>query len=545
MLIDVLTFRQQLREIDNLLRDYRVEKVVPLSYNHFSVVFHHPARPKQALLIDLGESPHIYLTSQRFPKGKAGSFTLSLEKHLLAGRVTKVQQRDTDYVAEFFFGSDSSIGEGSRLSLIIELCSRKTNLILLNGETILDVCTKVPATKNRYRTLLAGEVYQPPPLPAALIPDKISLEQWDETLLSGNQPDVWGVSRLHLAWIGSSYERLGRLLKPTEGDAYLYQAGEQYFVSPLKLDDYSLEAAYPGINEAVESFYCTIYKKILVDKAKRQLKKQLNTRRQKLEKRLVRIAADLDNSKQAERFQRFGDLILANLRTARIQDDKLSVLDYYQESSPVVEIIADPTKSLQENAKSYFQRAKRARRGYELVMERQRSSELELDEIERQLMAIEEINELEDIKGMLRGHHASTNKIPKTAIIGDRFRGIYRFQINDKYEFWVGKSREGNEKLLKLARGSDIWMHVQGFHGSHLIIRVRGKNEAVPLDILLKAASIAAYHSKARNKDKVEVSYTRRKHVTKQRGKVGAVVYSQQKTLLVVPMSFDQGDSNE
>jgi predicted ribosome quality control (RQC) complex YloA/Tae2 family protein len=97
----------------------------------------------------------------------------------------------------------------------------------------------------------------------------------------------------------------------------------------------------------------------------------------------------------------------------------------------------------------------------------------------------------------------------------------------------VGRSARDNDALtFKAARGNDLWLHARGVQGSHVIVPDPGPTP--PGDLLLEAALLAGHFSSARGADQVEVAWTRRKHVRKQKGAPpGAVVYAQEKTLRV------------
>ena len=89
---------------------------------------------------------------------------------------------------------------------------------------------------------------------------------------------------------------------------------------------------------------------------------------------------------------------------------------------------------------------------------------------------------------------------------------------------------------MKQANNNDMWLHTKDIHGSHVIIESDG--EEIPDRTLVEAASLAAYHSKARESSKVPVDYTRVRYVKKPAGaKPGMVIYVNNKTLYVEPKS--------
>jgi predicted ribosome quality control (RQC) complex YloA/Tae2 family protein len=99
----------------------------------------------------------------------------------------------------------------------------------------------------------------------------------------------------------------------------------------------------------------------------------------------------------------------------------------------------------------------------------------------------------------------------------------------------VGRNNTENDYLtFKLATKSDIWFHTKDIPGSHVVLFLRDK-EAEEMDIL-QAASLAAYHSKAKESENVPVNYTKIKYIKKlPESKPGMVIFTNNKTVYVNP----------
>ena len=100
---------------------------------------------------------------------------------------------------------------------------------------------------------------------------------------------------------------------------------------------------------------------------------------------------------------------------------------------------------------------------------------------------------------------------------------------------YAGKTDADNDLLsLRFARANDVWFHVKGMPGSHVVLRVE---ESEPdRDTLKRAAAIAAYHSKARGGGSVAVNWTLAKNVRKPKGaKAGTVTIAKESTIKVKP----------
>jgi predicted ribosome quality control (RQC) complex YloA/Tae2 family protein len=79
-------------------------------------------------------------------------------------------------------------------------------------------------------------------------------------------------------------------------------------------------------------------------------------------------------------------------------------------------------------------------------------------------------------------------------------------------------------------------MHAADYPGSHVVVRAKGRDEAVPHRTVVEAARLAAHFSQAGKDSKVAVNYTQRKFVSKPKGAAPGLVYvSSFRTLLVEP----------
>jgi len=111
----------------------------------------------------------------------------------------------------------------------------------------------------------------------------------------------------------------------------------------------------------------------------------------------------------------------------------------------------------------------------------------------------------------------------------------WEYRIPGGWTVLAGRTDADNDRLsLKIARPNDWWFHVRGMPGSHVVLQVRSGDP--DKSVLEAAASIAAYHSKARNGGVVAVSATQARNVTKPRGaKPGTVTIKNEKVLKVRP----------
>lgn len=117
-------------------------------------------------------------------------------------------------------------------------------------------------------------------------------------------------------------------------------------------------------------------------------------------------------------------------------------------------------------------------------------------------------------------------------------REVVRYRLPGEWEVLAGRTDAANDYLsLKLARPADLWFHIRGMPGSHVVLRIPAETKPDRATREL-AASIAAYHSKARGAGMVAVSVTEARHVSKPGGaKPGTVSIRKEGVLKVRPLT--------
>ena len=117
----------------------------------------------------------------------------------------------------------------------------------------------------------------------------------------------------------------------------------------------------------------------------------------------------------------------------------------------------------------------------------------------------------------------------------------YRTFVFEGFEILVGRGEDDNDHLtFDVAQPDDLWLHVgDGTPGSHVVIRNPEKG-AVPRPVVERAASLAAWYSKARASNTVDVHYCKASEVSKPRGApAGLVELERWKNVKVKPATFE------
>jgi predicted ribosome quality control (RQC) complex YloA/Tae2 family protein len=120
----------------------------------------------------------------------------------------------------------------------------------------------------------------------------------------------------------------------------------------------------------------------------------------------------------------------------------------------------------------------------------------------------------------------------------DRPAGIVEYRLPGDWQVLAGRTDAANEYLsLRLAGQRDLWFHIRGMPGGHVVLRVpEGARPDRATEEL--AAAIAAFHSKARSAGIVAVSCTEGRNVSKPAGaKPGTVTITRERVLKVRPLS--------
>ena len=259
------------------------------------------------------------------------------------------------------------------------------------------------------------------------------------------------------------------------------------------------------------------------------------SRRKKLK---ANLKQDLAAHGDPGEHKRLGDLLLANIASAKRTGNRVTLQDYYAEGTPLVEVEIDENRTLQEAAGDAFSRFTRAKRAVEEIGTRLAQLDQELAGLENKRLSLaaaiasRDENALVSFAGK-KAEKALRSKKQKAPLA---LPGTRRYRSSDGYEVIVGRTARDNDNLtFRVARPNDLWLHAGDYPGSHVIVRNSSRTE-IPHRTIIEAAQLAAKFSQAGKDSKVSIHYTRRKFLGKPKGAApGLVRMSTFKTITVEP----------
>jgi predicted ribosome quality control (RQC) complex YloA/Tae2 family protein len=281
----------------------------------------------------------------------------------------------------------------------------------------------------------------------------------------------------------------------------------------------------------------------LANSANAKLRHEISKR----EKLLKKLDDDLAGHGDAEKWKRFGDLLLANASSARRDGETVFVIDYFDDAAPEISIAVDENDSLTEAAEKFFKRYTKARNASLEIEKRKATIEKELfrfNSLRQELDAAIEARDVDRINELAGNKKALVTRGPKKR--PEILTGTRSFISSDGFEILVGKKAKDNDFLtFRIAKSLDTWMHAADYPGSHVVIRNPNRKE-IPHRTLVEAAQLAAFYSQGKSQPKAAVHYTQKKFVNKPKGSAaGLVSLASFKTVLVEPKIGEAKKSDE
>jgi predicted ribosome quality control (RQC) complex YloA/Tae2 family protein len=331
-------------------------------------------------------------------------------------------------------------------------------------------------------------------------------------------------------------------LRPPRGEGQ--EIGNLYQPPPMKEKESSSKLSFEQedfstLSEAADDYYRTLEADRLFESRAAAARARLQKETTQREKLRLHLDKDLEGHGNADEHKRIGDLLLANIGSARRQGNKATLTDYFAEGIPLIELELDENKTLQDEAARRFALYTKAKRAALEITQRRAALEQELTKLRARRARLESIiemrdeAELESFWGEPQAQARSAKNRQKSI---DHVPGARRYRSSDGYEILVGRAARDNDHLtFRVARPQDLWLHAADYPGSHVIVRNPTRTE-IPHRTIIEAAQLAAAFSQARRDAKVDVHYTQRKFLSKPKGAApGLVRMSSFRSITVEP----------
>lgn len=301
--------------------------------------------------------------------------------------------------------------------------------------------------------------------------------------------------------------------------------------------------AFSTLSQAADAYFTARSEQKALQSRFNSIRQRIVQEIKKRESAMRSIKRDRERFEDPDKLKRYGDLLLSNLSTARVNQATATVIDFYDAAQPEIEIEIQEGKTLQQSAADYFSRYQKARRALAAIAERESEMSRNLSPLQPILSkleaeptadriseAISSVEKRLGLKSRSLSGPERKDKAKSNAATGRRFR------TSNGYEVLVGRNDRENDTLtFRSSKPQDIWLHAADYPGSHVILR-NPKREEVPHKAIVEAAEVAAFYSQAKREGKAAVHYTLRKFVSKPpRAKAGLVRLSSFKTVMVEP----------
>lgn len=527
-----------------------------------TIVLHlYAQRAEHRLLISAdAQFARMHCVSPKLPNAPTPPpFLQSLRKHLEGGIVRAMTMLGFDRIVQAEVQTRAGV-----YRLMIELMGKHSNIILVEPTGLVRSAIKwVSPRQSEARPIRGGEPYRLPPTRVEGLRNPLALsdDDWRALITQMGEPRDWqahleGLSRFTADELEAVYRAGGvdgvvawaRRLR--EGawqpvlirDPQTHRALGAYPFPSLRFPD-SGQHARTSVSLAWEQAFGERIQGARVDALRQSLLPSLRRALQARERALADLQRALHASQDADRWQLYGELILAFGHDLPVGATTLHAPDYTQPDAPEVAIPIDPSKPLAENAERYFHKARRARESRaELHARRERLTD-EANALRYALLQAEQAADpdaLQRLHAQAKAHGwlretttlSPTKRAEKDPLEGHKIRAHLS---PDGYQVLVGENAAANDFLLtRIAKPNDWWLHVRTGTGAHVIIRTENQPQRVPRSTLEFAARLAAQHSADKHARVVEVDYTLRKYVRKPKGAPpGFALYTHEKTLRV------------
>ncbi len=562
-------------ELNKKLIGGRVDKIYQPDKNEIIIFVRNSGENYKLLMTTTGSCPRLQLTdiARKNPE-QPPMFCMLLRKHLIGAIIRDIKQINFDRIIEINFECKDELQTTVSKALIMEIMGKHSNIIFTDSKSkiIIDSIKRISENVSSIRQVYPGLKYIAPPLPEKINPLNVKkdellklIKETNDGILvfdfifktfTGFSPfiskEICHICNINEgSYIGElndeSKEKIwyvfNSIISKLNKNEYRYFS---YFDEELKINDfYCIDLEYlkayknkeyvnPG--ELLDSFYYEVDNKNKINQKVSGLIKSISTRIERDKKKVEKQRNELLNAEDREKYKIYGELLIANLHMTP-ENNKLTVLNYYDPEQNEITIPLDPKLNLKQNSQKFFKRYSKLKNAEEELVKFISAATKEIAYLENILYSIEECKTIEDLEEIYdeliaEGFMKRKGKAKKAK---DSKSELLTYISSGGHEILVGKNNLQNDMLtFKIGKKEDYWFHAKNIPGSHVIIKTN--SDELTDDEFVEAARIAAYYSKGKNSGAVEIDYTKKSNIKKPTdAKPGFVIYDTNYSMLVKP----------
>lgn len=561
MAFDGVTIAAVVKELNDTCLGGRLYKIAQPESDELLLTIKTGEGQRRLLLSADASLPLVYLTGQNKPSPMtAPGFCMLLRKHLQNGRITAVTQPGLERIIHIDVEHLDEMGDLCHKTLIVEIMGKHSNIIFCNEEgMILDSIKHVSGLVSSLREVLPGKPYFVAQTQDKLDPLSCEQEQFITALTS--RPAVLykaiyqsytGISPIlaqevcHRSGLDGdaptaafspqelekTYHVFREMMDQVQnGDfapviAYTGKQPAEYAALPLTLYSQGQDTLQPyaSVSALLEHYYAEKNTLTRIRQKSADLRRIVQTALERNVKKYDLQLQQIKDTEKRDKYRVYGELINTYGYNVPEGSKSMEALNYY--TNEMITIPLDPDQTPAENAKRYFDKYGKLKRTFEALSTLTKEVKAEIEHLESISTALD-IALLEEDLVQIREELAASGYIHKRGGKKEKVTSKpFHYMSSDGFHMYVGKNNYQNDELtFMFASGGDWWFHAKGMPGSHVIVKCEGA-DTLPDRTFEEAAKLAAYYSKGRGQEKVEIDYIQKKHVKKPNGaKPGFVVY--------------------
>lgn len=552
----------------------RIDKLFQISKFEFVFELRRPKVKTQLLISVNPSSPRINLTNKVFSKIKnVAAFCAVLRKHLLGARLVEIKQRGFDRILFLEFETRNAIGDFKKFSLVVELMGKHSNLILLEKDSkrIIDVAKKFDGEFSKLGPIESKRVYRVVELQNKLNVLNCSLDRLlNRIFLHRNFnlsraiiETIEGVSMVVARDLAFGFDdrplidfdenekkEVFNVLKKFKEQVELNRFKFCVFLDENKPKEFCWFELkqfgnllkikqFESASELLDSFYD---EKILIERINQQCYNVVKLIENRIKKANFKKNVRIKEFSEAENYEEYklnADLLNANLYKIKKGDTSVLVENFYDDGKKM-EIKLNSSKTPIQNLQSLYRKYRKFKVARSKLKGLIADCDDEIAFLNSELDLVLRAKNEDDVLGVfsdLIDQGFCKNRFVKNNLrkINKQKMNFLKFKSTDGFIIYCGRNNSQNDYLtLKKAKKTDLWFHIQGYSGSHVVVFLNGAS--VTNQTIFEAATIAAFYSQAKIGSAVAVDYTLIKNVTKPSGgRLGMVIFKNFKTVYVDP----------